>query len=189
MILNGNSGVVMAAVAALLLLVVLVLRARSKSRVRTRHRAPDALDEGVAPAARNQALIDAPSAAARVAAEAASAQTAARFADTGAGIIGGIGSAIASAAGEEAAGAAATETGADDLTRLKGVGPKLSTRLGELGVVSFAQIAAWSAADIAAVDAQLGAFAGRCTRDNWVEQARFLAAGDVAGYEATFGKL
>ena len=196
MTLDGNGAIAIAVVAALLLLVVLVLRARSKSGVRTRHRAPDALDEGVAPAARNQALIDAPSAAARVAAHAESAQIAARFADTGAGIIGGIGSAIASAAGEEAAGeeaakAPAAEVAAvsDDLTRLKGIGPKLSTRLGDLGVTSFAQIAAWTEADIAAVDAQLGAFAGRCTRDNWVEQARFLASGDVAGYEAKFGKL
>jgi predicted flap endonuclease-1-like 5' DNA nuclease len=56
-------------------------------------------------------------------------------------------------------------------------------------VVSFAQIAAWTEADIVAIDAQLGTFAGRSTRDQWVAQAQFLAAGDVAGYEAKFGKL
>jgi predicted flap endonuclease-1-like 5' DNA nuclease len=85
--------------------------------------------------------------------------------------------------------AAAPAASGDDLTRLKGVGPKLSARLKELGVVSFAQIAGWSEADLAAVDAQLGTFAGRPKRDNWIEQAGFLASGDVAGYEAKFGKL
>ncbi len=69
------------------------------------------------------------------------------------------------------------------------MGPKLSARLAELGVTSFAQIAGWKRADIAAIDAQLGTFAGRATRDNWVEQAGFLSRGDHAGYEAKFGKL
>ena len=36
---------------------------------------------------------------------------------------------------------------------------------------------------------QLGAFAGRPQRDQWIEQARLLAAGDTAGYESRFGKL
>jgi len=39
------------------------------------------------------------------------------------------------------------------------------------------------------LDAQLGPFSGRMTRDRWIEQARFLAAGDIAGFEAVFGKL
>lgn len=77
----------------------------------------------------------------------------------------------------------------DDLTRLKGVGPKLAARLNELGVTRFAQIAALDADAALALDAQLGNFQGRMTRDRWIEQARFLAAGDVSGYEAVFGKL
>ncbi|HWU01173.1 MAG TPA: hypothetical protein VN222_00420, partial [Novosphingobium sp.] len=72
---------------------------------------------------------------------------------------------------------------------IKGLGPKLKARLGELGITRFEQIAAWSEADIAGIDAQLGSFAGRATRDQWVAQAGFLASGDVAGYEAKFGKL
>ncbi len=80
-------------------------------------------------------------------------------------------------------------TGGDDLTRIKSVGPKLSAALRALGVTHYAQIAAWSEEDMAAIDAQLGAFAGRAARDNWIEQCRFLSAGDIAGYEATFGKL
>ena len=43
--------------------------------------------------------------------------------------------------------------------------------------------------DIARVDAQMGNFKGRIVRDRWVEQARLLADGDIAGFEATFGKL
>ena len=164
-----------------------------------RARTPDALDEGTGPAKRNQALIDAP----RDFSGSATSQHAAAVAATGPGIFGGIGELVAAAAASEVT--AARETGeateaaavapaappaaGDDLTRLKGLGPKLSARLAELGVVSYAQIAGWSEADIAAVDAQLGSFAGRATRDNWVEQAGFLARGDHAGYEAKFGKL
>lgn len=77
----------------------------------------------------------------------------------------------------------------DDLLRLKGVGPKLRTVLAELGVTRFAQIADWTDSDIAAVDAKLGAFRGRPVRDQWVDQAKYLAAGDVAGFEAKYGKL
>lgn len=78
---------------------------------------------------------------------------------------------------------------ADDLIQLKGVGPKVAALLNGLGVTRFDQIAAWSEADIARIDAELGAFKGRIARDQWVEQARLLAAGDTAGYEAKFGKL
>jgi predicted flap endonuclease-1-like 5' DNA nuclease len=61
--------------------------------------------------------------------------------------------------------------------------------LGELGVTSFAQVAAWTDADIDRIDPQLGNFEGRIRRDNFVEQAKLLAAGDIAGFEATFGAL
>ena len=39
------------------------------------------------------------------------------------------------------------------------------------------------------IDTQLGTFTGRMHRDRWIEQARLLAAGDKAGFEAKFGKL
>ena len=71
----------------------------------------------------------------------------------------------------------------------EGLGPKLVDQLRELGVTSFAQIAAWDDAEIDRIDAQLGRFQGRIRRDDWPAQARFLAAGDTAGYEAKFGKL
>ena len=77
----------------------------------------------------------------------------------------------------------------DDLTRIKGVGPKLVALLKDQGVTSFAQIAAWDEATIDTIDATLGRFAGRIRRDNWVEQARLLAADDIAGYESRFGRI
>lgn len=77
----------------------------------------------------------------------------------------------------------------DDLRRIKGVGPKLVTLLGELGVSRYDQIAALDAAQLAHLDSRLGTFRGRAERDAWVEQADFLARGDEAGFEAKFGKL
>ncbi len=78
---------------------------------------------------------------------------------------------------------------ADELTRMKGVGPKVAAMLSAMGVTRYDQIAAWTDDDVARYDAQLGTFKGRITRDQWVEQARLLAAGDTAGFEAKFGKL
>ena len=79
--------------------------------------------------------------------------------------------------------------GKDNLLQLKGVGPKLAALLTDLGVTRFAQIAAWSDTDIAAIDAKLGNFKGRPVRDQWIDQAKYLANGDIAGFEAKYGKL
>ncbi|KQM24583.1 MULTISPECIES: hypothetical protein [unclassified Sphingomonas] len=84
---------------------------------------------------------------------------------------------------------AAPAAGATDLTRLKGLGPKVAAMLVEQGVPDIATLATLDAARAEAVAAQLAMFAPRMAKDRWVEQARFLAAGDVAGFEATFGKL
>jgi len=77
----------------------------------------------------------------------------------------------------------------DDLMRIKGIGPKLSARLAELGVFHYSQIADWTAAQLGVVDAQLGSFQGRPLRDQWQSQARLLASGDIKAYERTHGKL
>ena len=77
----------------------------------------------------------------------------------------------------------------DNLMLLKGVGPKLNQLLAGIGVLRFDQIAAWTAADIVEVDGHLGTFKGRITRDNWVDQAGYLARGDRAGFEAKYGAL
>lgn len=77
----------------------------------------------------------------------------------------------------------------DDLQRMKGVGPKLAGMLQGRGLVRFEQIAALTPDEVSAIDADLGAFKGRLTRDRVVEQAGYLANGDQAGYEAAFGRL
>lgn len=66
---------------------------------------------------------------------------------------------------------------ADDLKQIKGVGPKLEELCHALGFYHFDQIAGWSAAEVAWVDENLKGFKGRVSRDNWVEQAKTLAAG------------
>ena len=66
---------------------------------------------------------------------------------------------------------------ADDLTLISGIGPKLQALCHKLGFYHFDQIAAWTPAEIAWVDANLEGFKGRVTRDNWVAQAKVLAAG------------
>lgn len=145
----------------------------------------DVLDEGANPAARNQALIDTPPAA------------------TGAPVnapgLAGAGTAVAAAVEQQGAKAVKEEhaqaeiapeaEASDDLTRIKGVGPKLHDMLITLGVTRLSQIAAWSDADIDRVDPQLGRFQGRIRRDNWVEQARLLNEGDMQGYQDKFGKI
>lgn len=66
---------------------------------------------------------------------------------------------------------------ADNLKEIKGVGPALEKLLNELGYYHFDQIAVWNAEEVAWVDANLKGFKGRVTRDDWVAQAKILAAG------------
>ena len=63
----------------------------------------------------------------------------------------------------------------DDLKKLSGVGPALEKKLHEAGITTFEQIAAWTEADVAAIDEKLS-FKGRIEREGWVEQARKLVA-------------
>jgi predicted flap endonuclease-1-like 5' DNA nuclease len=67
------------------------------------------------------------------------------------------------------------EAVADDLTRMTGIGPKLSVALAELGVTRFVQIAGWTAEDLARMDTALS-LKGRAVREAWVAQAKRLAA-------------
>jgi predicted flap endonuclease-1-like 5' DNA nuclease len=79
--------------------------------------------------------------------------------------------------------------GGDNLGLIKGVGPRLIAQLNTLGITRFDQIGHLDDAGVAALDAQLAGFTGRISRDNWVEQAKFLASGDIASFEAKYGKL
>jgi predicted flap endonuclease-1-like 5' DNA nuclease len=159
---------------------------RPAERVRTE--TPDVLTPGAAPAERNTLLVEAPPA------------TAAVVVPPPVSIgMAGIGEVIAAAATREIADPDAAmaapppvlpaEGAPDDLTRIKGVGPKLTAMLTQLGVTRYDQIAAWSPEDAATIDQHLGPFQGRIARDNWIEQCRYLAAGDTAGFETKFGKV
>ena len=63
---------------------------------------------------------------------------------------------------------------ADNLKELEGVGPALEKLLNERGFYHFDQIAAWTDADVAAIDAEMKTFKGRITRDRWVAQAKII---------------
>ena len=78
----------------------------------------------------------------------------------------------------------AREAGADDLKKIKGVGPKLEQLCNALGVWHFDQIASWSDAEVAWVDYHLEGFKGRIVRDDWVAQAKILAAGGETEFSA-----
>ena len=176
---------------ALLLVVWLIGRA---TRPKSRERRPDVLDEGAAPAARNQALIDAPPAAAVMPPQILPTAAAGTFAGVAEVVAGGAQQQVQTARPIEIAtpaeAPAIVEAGAtDDLRRIKGLGPKLVATLHALGITRYAQIAAWTDADLDELDTKLGAFAGRPRRDSWVEQARLLEGGDTAAYEEKFGKL
>lgn len=78
--------------------------------------------------------------------------------------------------------AAAREGGPDDLKQIKGVGPVLEKLLHSLGFYHFDQIANWTGEEVAWVDENLEGFKGRVSRDDWVAQARILAAGGTTEF-------
>ncbi len=179
------------------LAVWLLMRANRKTTiVGEETRGKDVLDDGAAPAARNQALIDAPSdikAPTVPAPKPAPEPEPAPVPEPAPAPIAKPAPAPAPvptpaptpAPAPAPTAAAAT---ADDLRKIKGVGPKLVAILAEQGVTTFAQVAAWSDADIERIDAGLGRFAGRITRDQWVEQAKLLASGEETAFSEKFGQ-
>lgn len=64
----------------------------------------------------------------------------------------------------------------DDLTRIRGIGPRIAEQLHGLGIWHFDQIAGWGPDEVAWMDNHLEDFRGRVTRDDWVAQAKALAA-------------
>lgn len=65
---------------------------------------------------------------------------------------------------------------ADDLQKIKGIGPKLEKLLHSMGFYHFDQIAGWTENEVAWVDQNLEGFFGRVTRDRWIDQAQDLAS-------------
>jgi len=69
----------------------------------------------------------------------------------------------------------------DDLKRIKGIGAVIEKTLNELGVYQFEQISTWDENNCAWVDNFL-AFPGRISREDWVNQAKALARGEVTDF-------
>jgi NADH-quinone oxidoreductase subunit E len=81
--------------------------------------------------------------------------------------------------GSPPAALAAPEGPPDDLKKISGIGPGIEKTLHELGVFHFRQIAAFTPENVAWVNRRLH-FKGRIERENWIDQARTLAAGEQA---------
>ncbi len=65
---------------------------------------------------------------------------------------------------------------ADDISLIGGIGPKMEKILIDLGVTTFAHIAAWTDADIEKMEEHIKP-KGRIAREEWVDQAKELMAG------------
>lgn len=65
---------------------------------------------------------------------------------------------------------------ADDLKEIEGIGPAMEKLCNGMGFYHFDQIANWSDADVAYVDANMKTFKGRIVRDKWVAQAKLIVS-------------
>jgi predicted flap endonuclease-1-like 5' DNA nuclease len=122
--------------------------------------------------------------------EAPAAKLASAEVDTGSGI--GLGAAAAAGAGALALtsiGIPAAVGAPDDLLKIKGIGPKLNDILNGIGVFRFDQIANWTADDVDKVDDHLASFKGRIGQEEWIPQAKLLAAGNDAEWERIYGTV
>lgn len=70
----------------------------------------------------------------------------------------------------------AAKSDGDDLSQISGVGPVIVGKLNDAGITTFAQIAAWTDADVEAIEEKLS-FKGRVGREDWIAQAKELAKG------------
>jgi len=75
--------------------------------------------------------------------------------------------------------------GADDLTVISGIGPKIHGQLNDMGVYHYDQVADWKKAECDYVNGGLR-FKGRIEREEWVRQAKRLAK--KSGSSKTPGK-
>jgi NADH-quinone oxidoreductase subunit E len=63
----------------------------------------------------------------------------------------------------------------DDLEAVKGIGPVIDKELKSMGIVTFAQLAALTPAQVERIEERIG-FPGRVEREQWIAQARKLMA-------------
>ncbi len=64
----------------------------------------------------------------------------------------------------------------DDLSQISGIGPVIVGKLNDAGITTFAQIAAWTEADVEKIEEELS-FKGRVEREDWIAQAKELSKG------------
>ena len=66
---------------------------------------------------------------------------------------------------------------ADDLKKIKGVGPKSADAMNALGIYKYEQLAAFSAADVEWLSGEIGFSVEKIERDGWIAMAADLAKG------------
>lgn len=76
---------------------------------------------------------------------------------------------------------------ADDLKKIKGIGPKYEKLLNSLGIYYFRQIVSWNEAEIKWLDKRLE-FPGRIGREDWQAQAATLRQGDSTEFATRYDK-
>ncbi|WP_116091654.1 hypothetical protein [Sphingomonas crusticola] len=75
----------------------------------------------------------------------------------------------------------------DDLSLIRGIGAAGQRRLNEEGIYRYADIAAMTPAEEAALEEKLGADEGYIEQERWREQAALLADGKLDEHRATYG--
>ncbi|MDX8498677.1 proton-conducting membrane transporter [Mesorhizobium sp. VK4C] len=166
-------------------------RADLENRLREAPSAPAKAGADKAAAPAPAALMSTPAAAKSSAAKPASTKTAATkpaAAKTSAAPKPAAKSAVhkkAATAPKRAAAPKAAAGKADNLRRLIGIGPVNEKLLKGQGVTTYAQIAAWTDADVKRIEDVLN-FDGRIAREKWIEQAKLLASGDEAEFARQF---
>lgn len=63
----------------------------------------------------------------------------------------------------------------DDLSVITGIGPEISSKLNDMGIVNYRQLSRLEDADLEVIDKALKFFPGRAYRNNWIGQAKVLA--------------
>lgn len=80
-----------------------------------------------------------------------------------------------------------TEGPADDLKKVKGIGPTIEKLLHSLGIFYYKQIAAWTDDEVTWVDDKLQ-FPGRIVREDWINQAKILRDGGRTEFANRYDK-
>ena len=67
-----------------------------------------------------------------------------------------------------------TKETADDLKKIKGIGPQMEATLNQIGIYTFAQVGRMTDKEYDLLDSITESFPGRAQRDDWAGQAKIL---------------